>query len=266
MNGGNSCSKGQISNEKRFGNRHSLRARLKLPPRTDAVATTSLDIEQPFLSIKTAGVTRERTAGSHHAMTRNDDRHRVSSHCTTHRVRARRTLITRDKTSTANLVGHPAVRHRRAARNSLQHAPYLKLKRRAHQMERRRIRRCVPGKIGVEPRPGVVEHGRCRTQAVWNPLAIKGRSKVCLALKPKSREPARIGSKRNHAKRRSIGLGNHAPPLRSLLSCFTCSLVYRQKTPRLKSQRQTAVSASQNRGRMFCARRNRGGHKRRGRR
>ena len=212
MSGGKSCNMGQISNEKRFGNRHSLRARLKLLSRTDAAATAPLDIEQPFLSIKTAGVTRERTAGSHHAMARNDNRNRVSGHCTTHRARTRRTLITRSKTSTANLVGHPAVRHRRTARNSLQHTPHLKLKRRAHQMERGRIRRCVPGKIGVEPRPGVVEHGRCRTQAVWNPLAIKGRSKVRLALKPKSREPARIGSKRNHAKRRSIGLGNHALP------------------------------------------------------
>lgn len=89
MNGGNSCSKGQISNKRRFKSRHSLRARLKLLPRTDAAATAPLDIEQPFLSIKTASVTRERTAGSHHAMTRNDNRNRVSGHCTTHRARTR---------------------------------------------------------------------------------------------------------------------------------------------------------------------------------
>ena len=172
-----------------------------LQPSTSVVAKAFLDIEQPFLSIKTAGVTRKGAISTHHTMARNDNRNRVSAHSTTHRARARGTLIARSETSTANLIGNPAIRHRGTARNALQHAPYLKLKWCAYQMKRRRIRRCTPGKKGVEPSPGVIEHGRCRTQAVRHTLAIEGRAIVRLTFKPKAGKPARIGSKGNHAER-----------------------------------------------------------------
>ena len=191
---------------------------LILQPSTSVVAKAFLNIEQPFLSIKTAGVTRKGAISAHNAMARNDNRNRVSTHSTTHRARARGTFIARSEASTTNLVGHPAIRHRRATRNALQHAPHLKLKWRTYQMKRRRIRWCTPSKKGVEPSPGVIEHGRCRTQAVRHALAIERRAIVRLAFEPKAGKPARIGSKGNHAKRRSIRLGNHVLPLCAALS------------------------------------------------
>ena len=197
-----------------------------LQPSTSVVAKAFLDIEQPFLSIKTAGVTRKGAISAHHTMARNDDRNRVSTHSTAHRARARGTFIARSEASTTNLIGNPAIRHRGTARNTLQHAPYLKLKWCTYQMKRRRIRRCTPGKEGVEPGPGVIEHGRCRAQAVRYALAIECRAIVRLTFKPKAGKPARIGSKGNHAERRSIRLGNHVLPLCAALPrVFIRSLV-----------------------------------------
>ncbi len=188
----------------------------------------ALKPKQPFLAVKAAGISVERSVGRHHAMARHDDRNRVASNRSPHRARRYNgRFISRHTMSSRNTLGDLAIRSDLATRDRKQLKPNLALKRRANQMQRRRKPRLLPRKISIQPSPRTLKHRRSRTICrihrrhtasarnrigAFNVLRIffeQRRAKVLLSLKPKPRQTAAISGKQDFAQRRSKRRRDH---------------------------------------------------------
>lgn len=182
----------------------------------------ALKPKQPLLAIKPAGISVERTIGGNHAMARHNNRNRVASDRSPHRTRRHNgVLVSRYTMSSRNTLGDLAIRSDLATRNRKQLVPDFTLKRRANQMQRRRIPRLLPRKISIQPSPRTLKHRRghtiCRTHrrhatgtgnrvGAFNMFGVfpeKRGTKVLLPLKPKPRQTAAISGKQDFAQRRS---------------------------------------------------------------
>ena len=182
----------------------------------------TLKPKQPLLAIKPAGISVERTIGGNHAMARHNNRNRVASDRSPHRTRRHNgVLVSRYTMSSRNTLGDLAIRSDLATRNRKQLVPDFTLKRRANQMQRRRIPRLLPRKISIQPSPRTLKHRRghtiCRTHrrhatgtgnrvGAFNMFGVfpeKRGTKVLLPLKPKPRQTAAISGKQDFAQRRS---------------------------------------------------------------
>lgn len=182
----------------------------------------ALKPKQPLLAIKAASISVERTIGGNHAMARHNNRNRVASDRSPHRTRRHNgVLVSRYTMSSRNTLGDLAIRSDLATRNRKQLVPDFTLKRRANQMQRRRIPRLLPRKISIQPSPRTLKHRRghtiCRTHrrhatgtgnrvGAFNMFGVfpeKRGTKVLLPLKPKPRQTAAISGKQDFAQRRS---------------------------------------------------------------
>ncbi len=188
----------------------------------------TLEPQQPFLAVKPAGISVERTIGGNHAMARHDNRNRVASDRSPHRTRRHNgRLVSRCTMSSRNTLGDLAIRSDLATRNRKQLKPNFTLKRRTNHMQRRCKPRFLPCKISIQPSPGTLKHRRGRTIyrthrrhaastrnriGTFNVLRIffeKRGAKVLLPLKPKSRQTAAISGKQDFAQRRSKRRRDH---------------------------------------------------------
>lgn len=155
-------------------------------------------------------------------MARHNNRNRVASDRSPHRTRRHNgVLVSRYTMSSRNTLGDLAIRSDLATRNRKQLVPDFTLKRRANQMQRRRIPRLLPRKISIQPSPRTLKHRRghtiCRTRrrhatgtgnrvGAFNMFGVfpeKRGTKVLLPLKPKPRQTAAISGKQDFAQRRS---------------------------------------------------------------
>ncbi len=155
-------------------------------------------------------------------MARHNNRNRVASDRSPHRTRRHNgVLVSRYTMSSRNTLGDLAIRSDLATRNRKQLVPDFTLKRRANQMQRRRIPRLLPRKISIQPSPRTLKHRRghtiCRTHrrhatgtrnrvGAFNMFGVfpeKRGTKVLLPLKPKPRQTAAISGKQDFAQRRS---------------------------------------------------------------
>ena len=181
----------------------------------------ALKPKQPLLAIEPAGISVERTIGGNYAMAWHDNRNGVTRNRSPHRARRYNgCLVSRHMMSSRNTLGDLAIRSDLATRDRKQLVPDFTLKRRANQMQRRRIPRLLPCKISIQPSPRTLEHrgGRtiCRTHrrhptgtrnriGTYDILRIlfeQRRAKVLLPLKPKPRQTAAISGKQDFAQRR----------------------------------------------------------------
>lgn len=188
----------------------------------------ALKPEQPFLAVKPAGISVERSVGRHHAMARHDNRNGITRDRSPHSTgRYNGHLISRHTMSGGNTLGYLAIRGDLAARNRKQLKPNLALKRRTNHMQRRRKPRFLPCKISIQPSPGTFKHRRrhtiCRTHrryaantgnriGAFNMFGVfteKRGAKVLLSLKPKPRQTAAISGKQDFAQRRSKRRRDH---------------------------------------------------------
>lgn len=154
-------------------------------------------------------------------MARHNNRNRVASDRSPHRTRRHNgVLVSRYTMSSRNTLGDLAIRSDLATRNRKQLVPDFTLKRRANQMQRRRIPRLLPRKISIQPSPRTLKHRRghtiCRTHrrhatgtgnrvGAFNMFGVfpeKRGTKVLLPLKPKPRQTAAISGKQDFAQRR----------------------------------------------------------------
>ncbi len=197
----------------------------------------ALKPEQPFLAVKPAGISVERTIGGNHAMARHDNRNRIASDRSPHRTRRHNgCLVSRYTMSSRNTLGDLAIRGNLATRNRKQLKPNFTLKRRTNHMQRRCKPRLLPRKISIQPSPRTLKHRRRRTIyrthrrhatstgnriGAFNVLRIffeKRGAKVLLPLKPKSRQTAAISGKQDFAQRRSKRRRDHQRLLSKLRS------------------------------------------------
>lgn len=188
----------------------------------------ALKPKQPLFAIKPAGISIERAVGSDHAMARHDDRNRIARDRSPHSTgRYNGGLVTRHTMPRRNTLGDLAIRSDLATRNRKQLVPDFTLKRRANQMQRRRIPRLLSRKIGIQPSPRTLKHRRsraiCRTHrrhptgtgnrvGAFNMFGVfpeKRGTKVLLPLKPKPRQTAAISGKQDFAQRRSKRRRDH---------------------------------------------------------
>lgn len=182
----------------------------------------ALKPKQPLLAIKAASISVERSVDRDHAMARHDNRNGITRNRSPHRTRRHDgCLISRHTMSSRNTLGDLAIRSDLATRNRKQLVPDFTLKRRANQMQRRRIPRLLPRKISIQPSPRTLKHRRghtiCRTHrrhatgtgnrvGAFNMFGVfpeKRGTKVLLPLKPKPRQTAAISGKQDFAQRRS---------------------------------------------------------------
>ena len=188
----------------------------------------ALKPEQPFLAVKPAGISVERSVGRHHAMARHDNRNGITCDRSPHRTRRHNgCLVSRYTMSSGNTLGDLAIRSDLATRNRKQLKPNLALKRRTNHMQRRRKPRFLPCKISIQPSPGTLKHRRGRTiyrthrrhatgtrnrigaYDILRILFEQRRAKVLLPLKPKPRQTAAISGKQDFAQRRSKRRRDH---------------------------------------------------------
>ncbi len=188
----------------------------------------ALKPKQPLFAIEPAGISVERTIGGNYAMAWHDNRNGVTRNRSPHRARRYNgCLVSRHMMSSRNTLGDLAIRSDLATRDRKQLKPNLALKRRANQMQRRRIPRLLPCKISIQPSPGTLKHRRgrtiCRTHRrhatstgnridAFNMFGVfteKRGAKVLLPLKPKPRQTAAISGKQNVAQRRSKRRRDH---------------------------------------------------------
>ena len=181
----------------------------------------ALKPQQPLLAIKSAGISVKRAVGGNHAMARHNDRNGITRDRGPHGTgRHNGCLISRHTMSSRNTLGDLAIRGNLAARNGKQLVPNFTLKRRANQMQRRRIPRLLPCKISIQPSPRTLEHRGGRTicgihqrystgtgnrVGAFNMFGVfpeKRGTKVLLPLKPKPRQTAAISGKQDFAQRR----------------------------------------------------------------
>ncbi len=188
----------------------------------------ALKPEQPFLAVKPAGISVERSVGRHHAMARHNDRNGITRDRAPHRTRRHNgILVSRCTMSSRNTLGDLTIRGDLATRNRKQLKPNLALKRRANHMQRRRKPRFLPCKISIQPSPRTLKHRRRRTICgtyrrhatstgnrigAFNTFGIffeKRGAKVLLPLKPKPCQTAAISGKQDFAQRRSKRRRDH---------------------------------------------------------
>lgn len=188
----------------------------------------ALKPEQPFLAVKPAGISVERSVGRHHAMTRHDNRNGITRDRGPHGTgRHNGCFVSRYTMSGGNTLGDLAIRSDLATRNRKQFVPNFTLKRCTDHMQRRRIPRLLPCKISIQPSPGTLKHRRRRamgrirrrhptgtrnrigTYDILRILFEQRRAKVLLALKPKPRQTAAISGKQDFAQRRSKRRRDH---------------------------------------------------------
>ena len=188
----------------------------------------ALKPKQPFLAVKPAGISVERTIGGNYAMARHDNRNGITRDRGPHGTgRHNGRLISRHPMSSGNTLGDLAIRSDFATRNRKQLVPNFTLKRRANHMQRRRKPRFLPCKISIQPSPGTLKHRRghtiCRTHrryatntgnriGAFNMFGVfpeKRGAKVLLPLKPKPRQTAAISGKQDFAQRRSKRRRDH---------------------------------------------------------
>lgn len=188
----------------------------------------TLKPEQPFLAVKPAGISVERTIGGNYAMAWHDYRNGITRNRSPHRTRRHNgCLVSRHTMSSRNTPGDLAIRSDLATRNRKQLVPNFTLKRRANQMQRRRKPRFLPCKISIQPSPRTLKHRRsrtiCRTHrrhatntgnrvGAFNMFGVfpeKRGAKVLLSLKPKPCQTAAISGKQDFAQRRSKRRRDH---------------------------------------------------------
>ena len=197
----------------------------------------ALKPQQPFLAVKPAGISVERSVGRHHAMARHNDRNGITRDRAPHRTRRHNgILVSRCTMSSRNTLGDLTIRSDLATRDRKQLKPNLALKRRTNHMQRRRKPRLLPCKISIQPSPGTLKHRRSRTIyrahrrhatstgnriGAFNVLRIffeKRGAKMFLPLKPKPRQTAAISGKQDFAQRRSKRRRDHQRLLSKLRS------------------------------------------------
>lgn len=188
----------------------------------------ALKPKQPLLAVKPAGISVERTIGGNYAMARHDNRNGITRDRSPHSTgRYNGCLVPRHPMAGGNTLGDLAIRSDLATRDRKQLVPDFTLKRRANQMQRRRIPRLLPCKISIQPSPRTLKHRRsraiCRTHrrhptgtgnrvGAFNMFGVfpeKRGTKVLLPLKPKPRQTAAISGKQNLAQRRSKRRRDH---------------------------------------------------------
>ena len=181
----------------------------------------ALKPKQPLLAVKPAGISVERTIGGNYAMARHDNRNGITRDRSPHSTgRYNGCLVPRHPMAGGNTLGDLAIRSDLATRDRKQLVPDFTLKRRANQMQRRRIPRLLPCKISIQPSPRTLEHRGGRTicgihqrystgtgnrVGAFNMFGVfpeKRRAKVLLPLKPKPRQTAAISGKQDFAQRR----------------------------------------------------------------
>ena len=223
----------------------------------------ALKPKQPFLAVKAAGISVERTIGGNHAMARHDDRNRVASDRSPHGTRGHNgSLVSRYTMSSRNTLGDFTIRGDLATRDREQLKPNLTLKRRANQMQRRRKPRLLPRKISIQPSPGTLKHRRsraiCRTHrrhaastrnriGAFNMFGIffeKRGAKVLLPLKPKSRQTAAISGKQDFAQRRSKRRRDHQRLLSKLRKYNTANCADNPNRPQSRPRQQVRSAAA----------------------
>lgn len=155
-------------------------------------------------------------------MARHDNRNGITRDRSPHSTgRYNGCLVPRHPMAGGNTLGDLAIRSDLATRDRKQLVPDFTLKRRANQMQRRRIPRLLPCKISIQPSPRTLKHRRghtiCRTHrrhatgtgnrvGAFNMFGVfpeKRGTKVLLPLKPKPRQTAAISGKQDFAQRRS---------------------------------------------------------------
>ena len=188
----------------------------------------ALKPKQPLLAVEAAGISVERTISGNHAMARHNNRNGITRDRGPHGTgRHNGCLISRHTMSSRNTLGDLAIRSDLATRNRKQLVPDFTLKRRANQMQRRRIPRLLPCKISIQPSPRTLKHRRsrtiCRTHrryatntgnriGAFNMFGVfpeKRGAKVLLSLKPKPRQTAAISGKQDFAQRRGKRRRDH---------------------------------------------------------
>ena len=182
----------------------------------------ALKPKQPLLAVKPAGISVERTIGGNYAMARHDNRNGITRDRSPHSTgRYNGCLVPRHPMAGGNTLGDLAIRSDLATRDRKQLVPDFTLKRRANQMQRRRIPRLLPCKKSIQPSPRTLEHRGGRTicgihqrystgtgnrVGAFNMFGVfpeKRGTKVLLPLKPKPRQTAAISGKQDFAQRRS---------------------------------------------------------------
>lgn len=213
----------------------------------------ALKPEQPFLAVKPAGISVERSVGRHHAMTRHDNRNGITRDRSPHSTgRYNGHLISRHTMSGGNTLGDLAIRSDLATRNRKQFVPNFTPKRRTDHMQRRCKPRFLPCKISIQPSPGTLKHRRgrtiCRTHrqhatgtgnrvGAFNMFGIffeQRGAKMLLPLKPKPCQTAAISGKQDFAQRRSKRRRDHQR-LPSKLRTIIPRIV--QTTPQIRPDR-----------------------------
>lgn len=181
----------------------------------------ALKPKQPLLAVKPAGISVERTIGGNYAMARHDNRNGITRDRSPHSTgRYNGCLVPRHPMAGGNTLGDLAIRSDLATRDRKQLVPDFTLKRRANQMQRRRIPRLLPCKISIQPSPRTLEHRGGRTicgihqrystgtgnrVGAFNMFGVfpeKRGTKALLPLKPKPRQTAAISGKQDFAQRR----------------------------------------------------------------
>lgn len=188
----------------------------------------ALKPKQPLLAVKPAGISVERTIGGNYAMARHDNRNGITRDRSPHSTgRYNGCLVPRHPMAGGNTLGDLAIRSDLATRDRKQLVPDFTLKRRANQMQRRRIPRLLPCKISIQPSPRTLEHRGGRTicgihqrystgtgnrVGAFNMFGVfpeKRGTKVLLPLKPKPRQTAAISGKQDFAQRRGKRRRDH---------------------------------------------------------
>ena len=213
----------------------------------------ALKPKQPLLAVKPAGISVERTIGGNYAMARHDNRNGITRDRSPHSTgRYNGCLVPRHPMAGGNTLGDLAIRSDLATRDRKQLVPDFTLKRRANQMQRRRIPRLLPCKISIQPSPRTLEHRGGRTicgihqrystgtgnrVGAFNMFGVfpeKRGTKVLLPLKPKPRQTAAISGKKDFAQRRGKCRRDHQRLLSKLRNIIPRIV---QTTPQIRSDR-----------------------------
>ena len=119
-------------------------------------------MQEPLLAFQATGIARQASMGTHYAVARHDDGHRIASYSLSHGLRRNCSHVS----FRGQLPSQFAVTDGRAIGNGLQQLPHAALERRSVQAKRRKNAWALAPEVSIEPNAGPGEDRQVRLEMI----------------------------------------------------------------------------------------------------
>ena len=157
-------------------------------------------MQEPLLAFQATGIARQASMGTHYAVARHDDGHRIASYGLPHGLRRNGFHVS----FRSELPGQFAVADGRAIGNGLQQLPHAALERRSVQAKRRKNAWALAPEVSIEPNAGLGEDGQVRLETRRRRKAFV----VCRIFEQQVSECSSVAHQVKHSEWRRIEIVN----------------------------------------------------------